>query len=310
MAEDFQRINATNLIAPFQMCRAAAPKLRKTRGSIVNVSSLASLLGTGSSIAYAASKAAPDTMSMSLARVLAPEVRVNVLAPGFVETPWLVEGYGSRYRKIKEAYEGIAPMKSVAMPADVASAIAWLVEGPRRSRGRCCTWTAARTWPRLGRSDMADWRKDLVAQLKNRALVYLEVYDMLAEELGAAKAEELLARAVLRRGRAAGAGLAKHAPADFAGLKATFLKGAPGEGKLFSPEVKRCDPSGLHIQFHACALKDAWQEAGLAPEKWATLCRIAGAVDRGMFEAAGFAIDNRTWTPGHEGCCELKVSRK
>jgi hypothetical protein len=157
---------------------------------------------------------------------------------------------------------------------------------------------------------MADWRRDLVAQLKNRALVYLEVYDTLAEELGAAKAEELLSRAILRRGRAAGAGLAKHAPADFAGLKETFLKGVPGEGELFSPEVKRCDAEGLHIQFHACALKEAWMEAGLPADKCATLCRIAGTVDRGMFEAAGFAIDNRTWTPGHEGCCELQIGRK
>ena len=156
---------------------------------------------------------------------------------------------------------------------------------------------------------MADWRRDLVAQLKNRALVYLEVYDTLAEELGEARAEQLLARAILRRGRAAGAGLARHAPADFAGLRDTFLKGVPGEGELFAPEVKRCDAGGLHIQFHACALKDAWHEAGLAPEKCATLCRIAGAVDRGMFEAAGFAIDNRTWTPGSEGCCELRIAR-
>jgi len=84
-AEDFQRIYATNVIGPFQMCRAAAPELRKTRGAVVNVSSLASRVATGSSIAYAASKSALNTLSMSLARTLAPEVRVNVLAPGFVD---------------------------------------------------------------------------------------------------------------------------------------------------------------------------------------------------------------------------------
>lgn len=136
MAEDFQRIYATNVIAPFQMCRAAAPELKKTRGAVVNVSSLASFLGTGSSMAYAASKGALNTISMSLARVMAPEVRVNVLAPGFVETPWLVQGYGERYPRIKEAYEGIAPMKSVAMPADVAGAIAWLLDGAAQVTGQ------------------------------------------------------------------------------------------------------------------------------------------------------------------------------
>lgn len=136
-AEDFQRIYATNVIAPFQMCRAAAAELKKSRGAIVNVSSLASFLGTGSSMAYAASKGALNTISMSLARVLAPEVRVNVLAPGFVETPWLVQGYGAeRYAKIKETYEGIAPLKSVAMPQDVAGAIAWLLEGAAQVTGQ------------------------------------------------------------------------------------------------------------------------------------------------------------------------------
>jgi 3-oxoacyl-[acyl-carrier protein] reductase len=88
-AEDFQRIYATNVIGPFQMCRAAAAELRKARGAVVNVSSLASRVATGSSIAYAASKSALNTLSMSLARTLAPEVRVNVLAEAVA---WLLEG--------------------------------------------------------------------------------------------------------------------------------------------------------------------------------------------------------------------------
>jgi len=156
---------------------------------------------------------------------------------------------------------------------------------------------------------MADDRKDLIAQLKNRALVYLETYGVLAEELGAARAERLLARAIERRGRSAGRALAQFAPADFDGLCKAFLKGVPGEGALFSPEIRRCNAEGLEIQFHACPLKDAWEEAGLAADKRALLCRIAGRVDKGMFEAAGFAIDNRTWTPGAEGCCFLAIRR-
>jgi predicted ArsR family transcriptional regulator len=156
---------------------------------------------------------------------------------------------------------------------------------------------------------MSDDRRDLIAQLKNRALVYLEVYDVLCEEFGAARAESLLARAIERRGRSAGSALARFAPADFDGLCAAFLKGVPGEGALFAPEIRRCDAEGVEIQFHACPLKDAWEEAGLAPDKRATLCRIAGRVDKGMFEGAGFAIDNRTWTPGAEGCCFLAIRR-
>ncbi|MDX1377070.1 MAG: L-2-amino-thiazoline-4-carboxylic acid hydrolase [Burkholderiales bacterium] len=156
---------------------------------------------------------------------------------------------------------------------------------------------------------MPDDRRDLVAQLKNRALIYLEIYDVLAEELGAGRAEALLARAIERRGRDSGRALAAFAPADFDGLCRAFIKGVPGEGALFAPEIRRCDAQGLEIQFHACPLKDAWEDAGLSPDKRALLCRVAGKVDKGMFEAAGFAIDNRTWTPGAAGCCFLSIRR-
>jgi 3-oxoacyl-[acyl-carrier protein] reductase len=136
-AEDFQRIYATNVVGPFQMCRAAASALRAARGAIVNVSSLAAFLATGSSIAYAASKAALDTLSMALARVLAPEVRLNVVAPGFVDTPWMVAGYGAeRYARLRDTYAGIAPLGTVCQPADIARTIAWLIEEADKVTGQ------------------------------------------------------------------------------------------------------------------------------------------------------------------------------
>jgi len=136
-AADFQRIYATNVIAPFQMCRAAAKALKAAKGAIVNVSSVAALLGTGSSIAYAASKAALDTMSMSLARVLAPDVRVNIVAPGFVDTPWMTAGYGAeRYAKLRESYAAVAPLGAICQPEDIARAIVWLVEDARMVTGQ------------------------------------------------------------------------------------------------------------------------------------------------------------------------------
>ncbi len=155
----------------------------------------------------------------------------------------------------------------------------------------------------------ADFRSDLIAQMKNRALLYLEIYDVLAGEFGAAKAEQLLAKAIYRRGCSAGKPFGKFAPADLAGLKAAFLNSVPGGEELFKPEVLRSDAERLEIQLHGCPLKDAWREAGLAEEKIATLCRIAGAVDKGLFEGAGFAFENRTWTPGAEGCCFLSIRR-
>lgn len=155
----------------------------------------------------------------------------------------------------------------------------------------------------------ADFRKDLVAQMKNRALIYLEMYDVLAEELGAARAEALLTKAIYRRGRSAGAALAKFAPSDLQGLREAFLAGVPGGDELFRPEVRRDDGERLEIQLRGCPLKDAWREAGLPEAKVETLCRIAGAVDKGLFEGAGFRFENRTWAPGAEGCCFLSIHR-
>jgi NAD(P)-dependent dehydrogenase (short-subunit alcohol dehydrogenase family) len=135
-AEDFQRIFALNVIAPFQMVRACRAALKDARGAVVNVSSVASRLGTGSSVAYAASKAALETMTFSLARSLAPEVRVNAVAPGHTNTPWHPSVRGpERAAEIERRYASIAPLKAISEAADVADAIVWLITGARRVTG-------------------------------------------------------------------------------------------------------------------------------------------------------------------------------
>jgi len=89
MDEDFwQTILSTNLLGPFRCARAAAPHLKKTSGAIVNTASVSGLGVRGSSIAYAASKAALINLTTNLAKALAPAVRVNAVAPGLVRTPW------------------------------------------------------------------------------------------------------------------------------------------------------------------------------------------------------------------------------
>jgi 3-oxoacyl-[acyl-carrier protein] reductase len=135
-AEDFLAIFRVNLIGPFQMIRACAAALKASRGCVVNISSVASILGTGSSIAYAASKAALDTMSISLARALGPDVRVNIVAPGYVRTAWQVTAHGAEGALEQERrFAERAPLKAAAEPQDIAEAIAWLVEGARRITG-------------------------------------------------------------------------------------------------------------------------------------------------------------------------------
>ena len=135
-ADDWQQIFRVNVIGPYQMIRACAPALKRARGSIVNISSVASILGTGSSVAYAASKAALDTMSVSLSRALGPEIRVNVVAPGYVKTPWQVAAHGAEgAANLEKKYAEKAPLKSAPEPQDVADAICWLIEGARQVTG-------------------------------------------------------------------------------------------------------------------------------------------------------------------------------
>ncbi len=136
-AEDFQKIYAVNVIGAFQMARAVVPAMkRQGRGGIVNISSIAGVMGVGSSVAYAASKGALNTMTLSLARALAPEIRVNAVCPGFAETRWLMQGLGEKvYAQARARYEDQAPLHEVIFPEDVARAAVWFLEGGDRVTG-------------------------------------------------------------------------------------------------------------------------------------------------------------------------------
>ena len=70
------------------------------------------------------------------------------------------------------------------------------------------------------------------------------------------------------------------------------------------------DAESLDIKFHACPLREAWQESGLSDDEVATLCRIAARIDNGTFEGAGFQFSADTWQSGGEGCCCLHIRRK
>ena len=134
---DWQRIFAVNVMGAFQMARAAAPHLQASgRGAIVNISSVSGALGDGSCIPYAASKGALDTLTKSLARALAPKVRVNAVCPDYLTGRWLMEGVGAeRYDQVLGQARAKAALADVATPEDVADAVAWLIEGGRMVTG-------------------------------------------------------------------------------------------------------------------------------------------------------------------------------
>jgi NAD(P)-dependent dehydrogenase (short-subunit alcohol dehydrogenase family) len=132
-AEDFQRIYAVNAVGPFQMIRAARALLEESANAsgraaaVVNVSSVAGISGNGSSVAYAASKGALNTMTLSLARALAPKIRVNTICPGYIDTGWFAKGRGEASAKqVRDAVVARVPLKIASSAENIAQLVCFL----------------------------------------------------------------------------------------------------------------------------------------------------------------------------------------
>jgi 3-oxoacyl-[acyl-carrier protein] reductase len=125
----FARILGVNVVGGFQMVRAAAPHLRAGGdGAIVNVSSIAGSQGVGSSVPYVASKGGVNSLTLHLARALAPEIRVNAVCPGMITTRWFTDGMGREaYEKLKATYEQVTPLGRPCSAEEVADAVVWLI---------------------------------------------------------------------------------------------------------------------------------------------------------------------------------------
>jgi len=132
-AEDFHRIYGVNTVGPYQMIRAtrslleAGAKASGKPSAVVNVSSIAGISGNGSSVAYAASKGALNTMTLSLARALAPLIRVNTVCPGYIDTPWFTKGRGEAGAKqVRDAVVARVPLKVASSAEDIAQLVCFL----------------------------------------------------------------------------------------------------------------------------------------------------------------------------------------
>lgn len=124
-AEDFMRLYRVNVVGTYQMTRAARAHLDKSgTASVVIVSSIAGVTGIGSSIAYAATKGALNTMTLSLARALAPAIRVNAVCPGYIASGWFTKYQGDAVEA--QTAENVAksvPLKVASQPEDIAETI-------------------------------------------------------------------------------------------------------------------------------------------------------------------------------------------
>jgi 3-oxoacyl-[acyl-carrier protein] reductase len=128
--QDFLDIYAVNVVGAYQMVRAVTPYMKKQgSGAIVNDSSIGGVTGIASSIPYAASKAALNLMTKSLAHVLAPEIRINTVVPGMIQTRWLKGGMGEdQYQAMLKSQGEQLPLKKVATAEDIAEVLVWFLE--------------------------------------------------------------------------------------------------------------------------------------------------------------------------------------
>jgi 3-oxoacyl-[acyl-carrier protein] reductase len=132
--EDFLRLYAVNTIGPFQMIRACRGLLEAAeRSSVLMTSSVAAVTGVGSSVAYAASKGALNTMTLSLARALAPKIRVNAICPGFMDTRWFSDAFSAETtQRIRDNMIKSTPLQVASKAEDIADAALFLISDAAR----------------------------------------------------------------------------------------------------------------------------------------------------------------------------------
>jgi NAD(P)-dependent dehydrogenase (short-subunit alcohol dehydrogenase family) len=134
-SDDFLQLYAVNVVGGFQMVRACRALLEAAPqpGAVVMTASIAGVTGIGSSVPYAASKGALTTMTMSLARALAPKIRVNAVCPGFIDTPWFGKGLPeASVDRIRANAAAGTPLKAASTPDDIAASTVFLASRASR----------------------------------------------------------------------------------------------------------------------------------------------------------------------------------
>ncbi len=134
-AEDFESVYRVNLIGAYQMVQAARKALDASgAGAVVNVSSVAGVMGIGSSIAYAASKGALNTLTLCLARSLAPKIRVNAVCPGYIRSGWFTKWNGPEMEEtVSQSVARSTPLQSVATPEEIADSVIFFASPASRN---------------------------------------------------------------------------------------------------------------------------------------------------------------------------------
>jgi len=152
-------------------------------------------------------------------------------------------------------------------------------------------------------------RYELEEAFQSRAHLYRVLLDELESEIGLDQAIAVLSRALERRGKEVAKGLFQDTPPNPLAVGDRFLSVSPDNGQLYPHEVET-NGKTMEVRVHRCPLKDSWSASGLPPERIALLCKLAGSFDKGLFEAAGVAFSNQTWSQERGGgCCWIKLEQ-
>lgn len=139
-AADFQRVFSVNVLGAYQAARAAGPWLTRSGGAIVAVSSIAGLNGNGSSLAYIASKGALNSLTLALARLFAPKVRVNAVLPGMIDTGWFAPAFDEAARAAMKAnFAEASALGAISTAEDIAAGVVFLAADAVTMTGQLVT---------------------------------------------------------------------------------------------------------------------------------------------------------------------------
>lgn len=152
--------------------------------------------------------------------------------------------------------------------------------------------------------------RETEAAFKNRGIIYYYIFDETRKAVGKEKAMEIFKKGIYRRGIDIGKAFKEPAEkGDFKGIAETFVRGAPGDGLLFSPEIMEVDDNHCKISFSGCPLAEAWKEMGLSAEEIDLICDVAAAMDFGTFESAGLKLEFEGRIGAGDEKCILVISK-
>ena len=129
--DDWDRVFAVNVRGLFQVTRACVPMLRESKGCIVNTASIVGLRPGPQPLPYSTSKAAIVSLTKTLALALGPDVRVNAVAPGWMEGEWMERMLGENYDRLMERRAKMTPLRRCVTADDVADTMMTLIQGNR-----------------------------------------------------------------------------------------------------------------------------------------------------------------------------------